>query len=96
VVVWAGQSRIFGARHPTQDLFGQRWPVVWLTRFVPDQPQRTGEPVLAQHGRGAESGQRGTDDNDATTAFETVPAFAQIGNLLACGLSCQWWQPNAA
>ena len=56
-------------RHPSlEHLLGQRRPVVRLVHLVADDGQRAGEALVAQRLRGAQPGQRRTDDDDPALA----------------------------
>lgn len=62
------QRGVLGARASEQRLLGQRRPVVGFVRLVADHGQRTGEALVAQGLRRAQTGQRGTDDDNAAPA----------------------------
>ena len=67
------QARQLGVtrRHPSlEHLLGQRRPVVRLVDLVTNDGQRASEPLVAQRLRGAQPGQRRTDDHDPTLRLE--------------------------
>lgn len=62
----SGQRRVLRRNPAEQHLLRQARPVVRLVALLADQGQRAGEPLVTQHLRGAQPGQAGTDDDDAS------------------------------